>query len=234
MVSTLRKALFSIVVLAIPLGGACQQEPTAGIWAEPAGPIEPTAVRLAVPGDHPGGPFYSLIGISPFTGDLRFPHTEEWGAAPFVRELECVPPDFDLLSIFDLVPAFPNGPPRSLLCALTVEGHIVFEDVGPPPSGLVMSQMHGTGSVPVVFARWEEIEGAVADDVLTLPELLALPSAMVGTADFYKETVKSGSLPPGQVAFEVNARGALPDGRSFQIVYVDRASVPRVTRIQIR
>lgn len=94
--------------------------------------------------------------------------------------------------------------------------------------------MNGLGAVPVVFAAWSEIEAAIADDVLTLPELLDLPSAMVGLADHYKETVVSGSLPSGQVAFRLNARGVLPDGRRFQLVYVDEASVARLTRIAVR
>lgn len=235
MTSSLRSVFVSIVTVAVPLCGACQDGgQIATTRPESSGSVEPAAVRLEVPEEHPNGPFYSVIGISPVTGALRFPHTEEWGAAPFVRELGCVPPDFNLLSLFDLTPAFPGGPPRSFLCAQTVEGHLIFEDAGPPPSGLIQSQMHGLGQVPIVFAPWSEIEAAIADDVLTLPELLALPSAMVGTADFYKETVVTGSLPPGQVAFRLNAKGTLPDGRAFRLLYVDRASVALRTRIVIR
>lgn len=224
----------ALVTAAVALFGACHDEgPTDTLRSESSGSIEPAAVRLAVPDEHPNAPFYSPIGLSPNTGALRFPRNEEWGAAPFVRDLGCVPPDFNLLSLFDLAPAFPEGPPRPFLCALTVAGHIVFEDGGPPPSGLIQSQMHGLGAVPVVFAAWSEIEAAIADDVLTLPELLGLPSAMVGTADLYKETVVRGSLPSGQVAFRLNARGVLPDGRRFRLVYIDEASVARLTRIVV-
>lgn len=223
MFPTIRATFGLAIMLAAPLLGACQAEgPTASTGPDVPATLEPAAVRLSVPDEHPNGPFYSLLGISPFTGALRFPHTEEWGAAPFVRQLFCVPPDFNLLTPFDLVPAFPGGPPRPFLCPSTVAGHLIFANAGPPPSELILSQLHGTGAVPVVFARWSEIELAIADDAITLPELLALPSAMLGSAHFYKETVTTGALPSGQVSFKLVARGTV-DGRGFRLHYTESA-----------
>lgn len=182
-------------------------------------------LQLSVPDEHPNGPFYSLIGISPFTGALRFPHTEEWGVVPFVRQLSCVPGGFNLLAIFD--------PPGAFGCPSTVAGHLLFGEAGPPPSDLIMSQLHGTGAVPVIVARWSEIEPEIADGSLTLPELLALPSAVGGTADFYKETVVTGHLPPGQVAFKLVATGMLTDGSSFRLHYTETEPGSSRTRLVI-
>lgn len=205
---------------------------TDGTGDEPVG-FEPTVqaakvadpVQVSVPDEHPNGPFYSLIGVSPFTGDLRFPRTAEWGIAPFVRRLSCVPEAFNLLSVFD--------PPLAFGCPSTVAGHLVFGEAGPPPSDLILSQLHGTGAVPVVVAAWSDIEEAIADGVLTLPELLALPSAVDGTADFYKETVVTGNLPPGQVAFKLVATGALSDGSGFRLHYTEVAPGSSRTRLVI-
>lgn len=192
--------------------------PGAVIFAQPA-------AHFQVPEDHPGGPFYSVVQISPVTGELFFPHTEEWGAAPFERDLTCVPPGFNLLDLFDV--------PGAWICDLTVEGHLVFEDAGPPPTGLLHSTVQGLGEVPIVFARWAEIEAAIADGVLTLPELLSLPSAVIGVADFYKHTAVRGSLPDGQLMFKINASGVLEDGRFFRL-HANKTPNEQRFQIQIR
>lgn len=185
----------------------------------PAAPddLRPTlGVQLEVPEEHPGNPFYSPIHRNP--GSFLFPRTEAWGAAPFERQLSCVPPDFNLLTLFDFTPAFPGGPPRVFRCTLTVEGFNVWEN-GPAPvdPGPVMVQSRGLGAVPVVVARWNEIEAAMSDGVLTLPELLDLPSAMVGVADTYVANYVNGPLPLGFVMHKIVASGTLPNGRSFRV-----------------
>lgn len=220
-----------IVAAAIAIACACQGNDTP-VEPESTRDLSPAGERLEVPSDHPGGPFYSLIGISPLTGELRFPHTEEWGAAPFQRELECVPADFNLLTVFDFT-VLPDATLRALHCELTVEGHLVVETGTPLPAGLILSQLQGLGGVPLVFARWSEIEGAMADGVLTLPELLGLPSAVVGTAGMYKETFVNGPLPPGQLMLKLKAFGTLTDGRTFQL-HTSESPKRRATRIEIR
>jgi hypothetical protein len=208
-------------VLALVVG--CE---AGGEMLEPAGPLPPAeadlAVRLRVPEDHPGNPFYALIfnGLTPESPDFFFPHSDEWGAAAFERRLECVPPDFNLLEEFDFTPAFPGGPPRPFLCPLTVSGYQIWHnppDPLPVDPGPVFVMSRGLGAVPVVFARWDEIEEAMADLVLTLPELLALPSAMVGLADHFVATYVNGPPPDDRLLNKVSASGLLPDGRSFRV-----------------
>jgi hypothetical protein len=210
-------------LVAVILVPACHEAP---------GPVEPVATpdgirplfatRIEVPRDHPGNPFYALIfnGLEPESPHFFFPRDGEWGAAAFERELGCVPPDFNLLEEFDFTPAFPGGPPRPFLCPLTVSGFQIWDN---PPSplpvdpGPIMVVSHGLGAVPVVFARWTEIEAAMADGVLTLPELLGLPSALVGTADHFMAEYVNGPPPGDRLMNKLIARGLLPDGRTFRV-----------------
>jgi hypothetical protein len=53
--------------------------------------------------------------------------------------------------------------------------------------------------------------------VLTLPELLALPSAMVGSADRLTALYVNGPPPEDRPMNELSASGTLPDGRAFRI-----------------
>ncbi len=195
---------------ALLLLAACQEttEPPGPSGADGVGPT--LAVRLNVPEDHPGNPFYSPIHDIPGVSFL-FPHTEEWGAAPFERELSCVPPGFNLLDVFD---------PGSFSCALTVEGFQIWDNPPTPfpvDPGPLKVLSRGLGAVPIVFAHWNEIQLAMSDAVLTLPELLNLSSAIVGTADHYVANYVNGPLPLGFVMQKIVASGTLPDGRSFRV-----------------
>lgn len=180
------------------------------------------AVLVEVPEDHPGNPFYALIfnGLDPTGPYFFFPHDAEWGAAIFERELWCVPDDFNLLEEFDFTPAFPGGPPRSFLCPLTVEGFQVWDN---PPNplpvdpGPIVVVSNGLGAVPVVLAHWDEIATAMADGVLTLPELLALPSAMIGTASTFSTQYVNGPEPRDRLMNKLSAHGALPGGCVFRV-----------------
>jgi hypothetical protein len=77
----------------------------------------------------------------------------------------------------------------------------------------------GLGAVPIVFVRWNELAPALAGGLM-LPELMALPSATAGVADMYRETDIlgiSGPLGAGNGMYKIQARGTLPDGRSFTL-----------------
>jgi hypothetical protein len=191
------------------------------------GPEEPQlATRLIVPDDHPGNPFYALLfnGLDPESPHFFLPHANGWGAVAFERELGCVPPDFNLLLEFDVVPAFPGGPPRSFLCTLTVEGFQVWHNPPNPLTvdpGPIFIMSRGLGDVPVVFARWDEIQAAMADAVLTLPELLELPSAMIGSADHFVALYVNGPAPDDRLMNRLSASGSLPDGRAFRVSAVE-------------
>lgn len=177
--------------------------------------------QLRVPEDHPGNPFYALIfnGLQPDSPGFFFPHSEEWGAAIFEREPSCVPSDFNLLNEFDFQPAFPGGPPRVFLCSLTVAGFQLWHNPPNPLAvdpGPILVYHQGLGAVPVLFAHWEEIENAMADQVLTLPELLALPSAVMATADQFTTEYVNGPFDQ-TLMNKLEARGVFSDGRGFRI-----------------
>jgi hypothetical protein len=158
--------------------------------------------RFLVPQEDPGGPFYARIEWG------LIHHTDEWAAIPFYRELACVPPDFNLLRFFDPMP------PRAFSCPLTAHGFVIYKTPGP---GMAPHQakLEGNGAVPILFVRWEELEAAVADNRVTLTELQRMSSVMQGSATFFQETLH----PTGgaqQTMLEINAYGALEDGRPFE------------------
>ncbi len=200
-----------------------------------------SAVRLNVPGEDAGPPFYSQIQRTQGPERYFIPRTSEWAAIPWNREPVCVPPDFDLLNLNDFTPAFPGGPPRPFLCPLVVEGFVIFED-GPPPLDLapILSQLRAAPEVPIWFVATSELEAAAADGDLTLLELLAMPSLTVGLADFYKETVQPGierPQGPGNGKIEINASGELEGGGRFRMHVreqgEDGTSLTRHVRIEL-
>lgn len=169
--------------------------------------LPPTRATIvsAVPEEDPGPPFYAIAGNGGF-----IPHTAEWAAVPFHRSLACVPAGANLLVV---------SIPNAFFCALTVQGHAHWENG--PGIDLAPRQTKLSGeAVPIVFVRWSQVSAAVADGVLTLPELLALPSAIVGTASRYTETDIfgiSGPLGAGRGMYKISAAGTLSDGRSFRL-----------------
>jgi adenosylmethionine-8-amino-7-oxononanoate aminotransferase len=69
------------------------------------------------------------------------------------------------------------------------------------------------------------MQAALADDVLTVPELLSLSSLRIGSANFFKETQHPGNerpQGPGNGKIEMTAHGTLTDGRTFQFQVRDR------------
>lgn len=61
------------------------------------------------------------------------------------------------------------------------------------------------------------LDAAMSDLVLTLQELLDLPSAMVGSADRFVATYVNGPPPDDRLLNKLSANGTLPDGREFRI-----------------
>jgi len=152
--------------------------------------------RIEVPTEGPGLPAYARIGPDAV-------HTDEWAAIPFYRDPSCVPADFNLLSFIDA--------PRAFSCPLTVEGFEVWEN-GP---GIDRAPLHAVtreaDAVPVWFVSWPELQAAMADGRLTITELAALPSLVVGSADQYQEVLHPNEM------IHLNATGTLSDGRAFQV-----------------
>jgi hypothetical protein len=191
--------------------------------ADPTSPTETTTtaaaspksahgapIRLAFPGDYPGGPFYSELAP-----DFVF-HTDQEAAILFWRQPDCVPGDFNLLDFLDLTPAFPGGPPRPFLCTLTVHGVDTWHDPATDPFPF-QEQVQGSGAVPVWFVSWPELEAAIDDGVLTIAELSSLPSLRIGHASFYRESIRNLNQGDRHAGSTTNAHGALTDGSPFRL-----------------
>src|SRR5215211_6164 len=126
-----------------------------------------SSMKLRFPEQDPGGPVYARVE-RPF-----LLHTVQYASIIFYRDPECVPEDFNLLDNVDLV-GFPANA-RAFQCPLTAEGFQIWTTYPfPGPPNLVLTK--GAGAVPVWFVAWNELEGALADDVLTIGELRVLPS----------------------------------------------------------
>lgn len=168
-------------------------------------------IRTGAGGDVP---FYARIAL-----DETY-HTDEWAVIVFYRPPECVPPDFNLLDFFD---------PGAFACSpYTTDGFTIWAGE-PGISTPIQVNLHGLGAVPVWFVSWPELQGTLADNILTMPELMGMNSLMTGSASFYQEVLHpSGGA---QVSMgEFQAKGLLDDGRQFN-VYI--ASVPVNTNVRI-
>jgi hypothetical protein len=156
-------------------------------------------IHLRVP-DESQPPFYAAL-------DRGFlPHTDEWAVVVFYRSPECIPDDFNLLDFLD----FSGGP---FLCELHIEGRSTWVSLDDPYPAAQFYR--GTGAVPVWFVRWSELQKAVADDVLTIGELAALPSLVVGSASFFLESIRNDIRGQRGGNEALVAAGTLADGRSF-------------------
>jgi hypothetical protein len=211
----------------LTLVAACADAPTLPS-IRPKGTHPLGSVTLRYPGEDPGPPFYALIEHT------FLPHTDEWAPIAFVRDPACVAPTFNLLDQLAVPDAFG--------CPSSVEGHVTYKN-GPPPIDFVpwMVTMHGTGAVPIWFVSWPSLAAAVADDALTISELLAMPSLLRGTATMFELTQQPGSLRPqglGNGRIELVAHGSLADGRSFSVeireMGVNGVSVLRHAAIEFR
>jgi hypothetical protein len=165
-------------------------------------------VVFQVPEDSPGPPYWTILANGGFV-----PTDGEWAALPFLRDYTvpgCIPSGQDLSVIVG---------PLAFGCPLTVEGHEHWQNgpgIDPAPR---QTKFIGLGAVPIVFVELDELETTLAGG-LTLAELLALPSAIVGHADRYNETDilgVSGPLGPGRGMYKIQARGELTDGRAFTL-----------------
>lgn len=87
---------------------------------------------------------------------------------------------------------------------------------------------NGTGKVPVWFVRWDVLRAALADNVLTVPELNDMRPRKA-TATFLKETLRPTAGPSGATAGAefgltlIEARGSVeecyfcPTGLTFEL-----------------
>ena len=167
-------------------------------------------VRTEIPTEDPGPPFYARFERDAVHTDI-VPHTDEWAAVVFYRSPACIPANFNLLDLFDV--------PGAFFCDLTIDGFEIWRN-GPPPidPAPMMAVLRGMGAVPIWFVSWEELQVAIADDVLTMPELEAIPSLIKGSATDFHETLHptGGAVNPKIL---INASGTLADGRRFRLMH---------------
>jgi len=109
------------------------------------------------PGVGTGAPFYARIERGWTL------HTDEWAAILFYREPYCVRKDFNLLDFFDFPAAFG--------CETFVKGFEVRKDGMMPP---IQGSLKDAGPMHVYFFPWSAMQVALADDMLTMPELEGL------------------------------------------------------------
>ncbi|MFY9610944.1 MAG: hypothetical protein WAU45_20325 [Blastocatellia bacterium] len=197
-----------------------------GVFALLAASVQAQIITFTPP--DPGPPLYAILEPT------FVPHTDDWAAVAFVRAPSCVPPGFNLLNVVNVPAAFG--------CMLTVQGHAIWKNAPPPvDEAPIQVNLLGLGAVPVWFVSWTEMQAALADNVLTVPELSSLPSLRIGSASFFKETQHPGPerpQGPGNGKIEINARGTLSDGRTFILqvreMGVDQESTIRHIRIEFK
>ena len=160
--------------------------------------------------ENPGPPLYASglsLGLTGF-GATRT--DGEWVAITFVRDPNCAPADYNLLSA-------PNIP-AVFGCPLTIEGTVWLRDPSNPLNAVKAKHL-GLGAVPVYFVQLSEFESAVMDGELTIVELNSLSSLLIGYASFQRDVIQfQQNGRPGM--HSIVSRGELQDGRSFEHIGV--------------
>jgi hypothetical protein len=162
--------------------------------------------RLRVPEDTEPPVYTSAAGPAfQSDGSLFVVHDSQWAAIPFWRSPDCVRPDFNLLEQVDVPAAFG--------CELLVRGFLRRQR----NTEILMSwQAWAVDEVPIWFVSWSELQTAMADNVLTITELEALPSLVIGNSSNYEE--QNHTFFGHNVShLSLRATGTLEDGRAFQL-----------------
>ena len=165
-------------------------------------------LRLQIPDQTFGPPFYARIEFG--SVDAEFvPNNGEWAAIVLYRQISCIPGDFNLLNVFDV--------PRAFSCPLNdIGGYETWTNAPGADSAPAYSRLIGRSLVPVLFVRHAEFLAAIADGVLTLPELRALPSARIGNAEYYNELLRP-SQSNASPLLHITAHGRFADGSGFRL-----------------
>ena len=153
-------------------------------------------------------PFYARFGENETFSN------GEWTVIVFYRSPDCIPADFNLNQFFH----FPGeAGPGAFACAPPTTTSIEYWANGPEtdPAPLT-SEMTGRGAVPVWFIAQTEVEQILKDGIVTIGELSASPSRLVGEAQTYTELLHP-SQTNEQALIQFKAGGALEDGRSFSV-----------------
>lgn len=191
---------------------ACERTPAApsetNAWEQGGAPVwlasseGLTQTTWPSPAD-PGPPYYARI-------EPTVPHipiVDGWAVIAFYRDPGCIPPDFNLLRLFN--------PPAAFGCPLTVAGFNLWsaDPFTRPP---MVAWAHGTGAVPFWFVPAAAAIVAMEDGVLTIGELAGLDGRLEGSAAGFVEMLQpfGGGAPTPKLVQQ--AQGALADERAFQ------------------
>lgn len=164
-------------------------------------------LRLEIPGQTFGPPFYARLEFASVDPAIA-PHKGEWAAIVIYRRFDCIPADFNLLAVFDA--------PRAFSCPLNdIRGYEVWANTPGADPAPTYSRLIG-GGVPVLFVRHAEFREAIADGVLTFPQLRALPSARIGTAERYNELMRPSQTNASPL-LHITAQGRFADRSGFRL-----------------
>jgi len=169
-------------------------------------------VRVNVPAEDPGAPFYTRV--SPYPALFNQVFTDgRTVAIPVYRDPACIPDDFNLFQIFDI--------PGAFSCRLLVEGEYFIE--ANAPVGQIPFHINVRGPAQLWFVDHDEFMARTTDGILPWARLAnEFASLRVGTADHYTETHRPRLDPEHHVI--IAARGRLADGGRFQFNVNHRGS----------
>lgn len=177
-------------------------------------------VRVTVPNPDPGIPAYARA----FPGLNQFFHDGEWLAIPFYRSPDAIPEEFNLLDFFH----FPSEQgPGAFATPILTSGFYLIEPNAPLGTFPLVAVSTGT-SIPIWFVKWTDYQAAMVDNKVTISELEAM-NPIKGLASSFSEALK-----PRVDAHLVviNAKGALDDGRSFNLHVTHVGDTLRAIRIR--
>ena len=130
----------------------------------------------------PGPPYYANFSAG------FMPSDDGIVGIAFYREPSCIPANFNLLVQFN--------PPVAFGCTLTVEGKRWLRNPATDPFPFQI-RFSGLGAVPIYFVDASELSAATADGVVTIVELQALPSLLIGIADDFHQVIHNSNQAPG-------------------------------------
>jgi len=204
----MRTTILASAVTALLLAGCGGDNPVAPTQRDALAPSQSSAATGApvitrIPDDFPGTPFYADLARGFFVVHGG------WAAVSFYHPTSCIPAGFNLLDWLDFA---------AIGCETTITAKFWWHDPNTDPFPF-QAQYDGMGAVPVYFVRWSELQAAIADDNLTIGELNALPSLLVGFAADYTVQILDTNQGNRHGNSTLISRGVLEDGRSFQFYY---------------
>lgn len=177
-------------------------------------------VRVSVPDSDPGLPAYARA----FPGANQFFHNGEWLAIPFYRSPAAIPADFNLLEFFHF--PGPDGP-GAFATPILIKGFYLIEPNAPLGTFPLLAVSTGD-AVPIWFVRWSDYRAAMADNVVTIGDVIAM-QPLRGIADKFNETLKPRTDDHLTI---ITASGRLEDGRTFDFHVTHVGDSSRALRIK--